>query len=212
MFHKGLDKEETMNKKIAITGGIGSGKSTVLKILREKGYSVFSCDEIYADVIKSKEYVEKINKIFPLAVKNGVIDRKNLSDEVFSDKDKRLALNQIAHPLIMKSLYENINERLKHEKMVFAEVPLLFENGFEKDFDAVIILSRDTDKRVSCVKERSGLSEEEILKRISAQFDYDNYFKNINFDKNKFFILTNNLKVVDLENALLNVLEKTNQS
>ena len=201
-----------MSKKIAITGGIGSGKSTVLNILREKGYSVFSCDAIYADVVKSKEYVEKINKIFPLAVKNGVIDRKYLSDEVFSDKEKRLALNQLAHPLIMKSLYENINEQLKHEEMVFAEVPLLFENGFEKDFDAVIILNRNMDKRVACVKERSGLSEEEILKRISAQFDYDNYFKNTDFDKNNFFVLTNNLKVDDLENALLHVLEKINQS
>ena len=72
-------------KKIAITGGIGSGKSTVARIIKERGFPVFSCDEIYKDVIKSAEYIEKIAQIFPNAVKNNIIDRQTLAKIVFSD-------------------------------------------------------------------------------------------------------------------------------
>jgi dephospho-CoA kinase len=114
-----------MGKKIAITGGIGSGKSTVSNILKVKGYPVYSCDEIYAELVNSKIYIDEIKKVFPTAVKQGKIDKKCLAEIIFSDKQERTRLNEIAHPLIMQTLLARMNE--SDSQIVFAEVPLLLE-------------------------------------------------------------------------------------
>ena len=90
--------------KIAITGGIGSGKSVVVTLLKESGYAVFSCDEIYKEIILSRKYVQKIEELFPEAVVNGQIDRKKLGEIVFADEEKRKHLNTLSHPIIMQSL------------------------------------------------------------------------------------------------------------
>ena len=65
-----------MKKSIAITGGIGSGKSTLAQIITDAGYPVYSCDEIYQEIIKSEEYIQKIQAAFPTAVRNDTIDKK----------------------------------------------------------------------------------------------------------------------------------------
>ena len=75
-----------MKKKIAVTGGIGSGKSTVCKLIENMGYSVFSCDKIYQNIIHSKRYVQEIERVFPSVVKQGEIDKKLLSEIVFSNE------------------------------------------------------------------------------------------------------------------------------
>ena len=156
--------------KVAITGGIGSGKSTALLYLKELGYPVFSCDEIYKEVISSKEYIDKIEEFFPEAVTNSCIERKILSEIIFNDPEKRALLNGIAHPLIMQKLYERMDNC--KDELVFAEVPLLFECGFENEFDHVIVILRKEEKRIQSVQERDGISEEKIKQRMQSQFDY----------------------------------------
>ena len=74
-----------MGKKIAVTGGIGSGKSTVLTLLKNLGYPVFSCDEIYREITESQAYVKEIETLFPSCVENGTINRKALAEIVFND-------------------------------------------------------------------------------------------------------------------------------
>lgn len=157
-------------KKIAITGGIGSGKSTVLNILREKGYVVFSCDEIYKNVIMSKEYIEEIERCFPQSIKDGEIDRKILSEIVFSSDEKRELLNSIAHPFIIKRLFEEIAKI--NSNLVFVEVPLLFEANLETKFDEIIIVLRGDEDRIKAVCERDKTPPESVLQRINSQFDY----------------------------------------
>ena len=161
-----------MGKKIAITGGIGSGKSTVSNILKEKGYPVYSCDEIYAELIHSENYICAIEKAFPSVVKEGKIDKKLLSNIIFSNAQARTRLNEIAHPLIMKRLFERMNET--DGEIVFAEVPLLFEGDFENLFERTIIVMRKVDERVRAVCMRDGISAQKAKERINAQFDYDN--------------------------------------
>ena len=160
-----------MGKKIAITGGIGSGKSAVSDILRDKGYPVYSCDEIYAELTKSKAYIKEIEKVFPAVVKQGEIDKKSLADIVFSNEQQRTRLNQIAHPLVMKTLLKHMNEN--ESQIVFAEVPLLLEGNFENLFDQTIVVLRNREDRLRAVCERDGVSLEKATERINAQFNYD---------------------------------------
>ena len=160
-----------MGKKIAITGGIGSGKSTVSNILKDKGYPVYSCDEIYAELVNSKEYIDEIKKAFPSAIKQGEIDKKCLAEIIFSDKQKRTQLNKIAHPLIMQTLLARMNEN--DSQIVFAEVPLLLEGNFENLFDKTIVVLRNREERIRSICNRDGIPPEKAEERINAQFDYD---------------------------------------
>lgn len=176
-------------KKIAITGGIGSGKSSVATYIASLGYPVFSCDEIYKNCIVSPEYIAKIQTEFPSAVINGQIDRKKLSECVFGNETARLRLNNIAHPLIMQELYRKMEKELS--AFVFAEVPLLFEGGYEKDFDVIIIVERNKDARIDSILRRDGLTKTEAEERIQAQNKLSNWIKEQISHKNVFRIENN---------------------
>ena len=158
--------------KVAITGGIGSGKSTVAQYLREKGYPVFSCDEIYKEIYTTEEYQLELLSAFPDCAVNGRIDKQLLTQRVFSDKNALSKLNEIAHKRIMSELYERM-ENVAGE-IAFAEVPLLFEGGYERDFDQVIVVLRNREKRINAAVLRDKTTSEAVLKRINSQYDYDN--------------------------------------
>ena len=84
----------TTKLKIAVTGGIGSGKSFALQYIASLGFPVFSCDEIYKQVILSKEYIEKIQQVFPECVIENQINRKKLAEIVFSNDAQMKQLNK----------------------------------------------------------------------------------------------------------------------
>lgn len=175
--------------RIAITGGIGSGKSLALQYISKIGYPIFSCDEIYKDVIQSKEYIEQIASICPDAVINGKIDRKKLAEYMFSNKELRNQINNIAHPLIMENLYVQMDKSASD--LVFAEVPLLFEGNFEGKFDKVIYIYRDKDTRIENVKLRDGISKTEIEQRMSAQFDPDSEAGKLRLETSNVYVIKN---------------------
>lgn len=157
----------TQNKRYAITGGIGSGKSAFSKILRETGYPVFSCDDIYAELCGEAEYLNALKKLFPDCVADGVVNRAALSQKVFSDRAELAKLNALSHPMIMRRLFE-LTER---EPVSFSEVPLLFEGGYETQFDGVIVLVRGEEERIKSVMARNGLTEDAVRARLANQFD-----------------------------------------
>jgi dephospho-CoA kinase len=194
-----------MSKKIAVTGGIGSGKSTVLSLLKEGGYSVFSCDEIYKQLLFDGEYIEKIKKLFPSAVQNERIQRQVLADIVFKDKQALETLNAVAHPLIMECLYENM--RNCTDILAFAEVPLLFEGNYQSQFDAVIVVQRSKEQRISAIVARDGLTREEAMQRISAQFDYDSPTAQKLFSNPNIFLLPNEGTEMQLKRDLKKILK-----
>lgn len=164
-----------MNKKlvVAVTGGIGSGKSVALKILSERGFNTVSCDEISRTLFDKKQVKKQLKKIFPTAVGDldSPIDRKVIADEVFNDKEKLKKLNELTHPLIVK---EALSRAKAFDGITFVEVPLLFEGGYEKLFDKVIVVVRALQTRVDSVIKRSAISEKEVYDRIKNQIDYDN--------------------------------------
>ncbi len=187
-----------MIQKIAITGGIGSGKSCVLEEIKKHGYEGSSCDEIYKEVIHQKEYVEKIKGVFPSAVKKGEdgeeIDRKELSRIVFQDEGALKQLNEIAHPLIMSALEKKMNAA--QGEYVFAEVPLLFEGNYQDIFDRVIVVLRDKKLRVEAIVRRDGVETREAELRIERQFDYE---KNAVAFSKRYFIFENNYGIDELK-------------
>lgn len=156
--------------KIAVTGGIGSGKSTVLKAFKEMGYPCFSCDEIYNAVFESADYKNSLVRALGCDIlTDGRLDRKKISAIVFSDKNKLAALNAAAHPLIMERLYSEMDKY----PLSFAEVPLLFESGRQDDFNKVIIVYRDKNARILSVMARDGCTRYEAERRIACQANYE---------------------------------------
>ena len=188
----------TQNKKIAVTGGIGSGKSAFCEILRKKGYPVFSCDEIYRNLWQNQAYLQGLCTLFPECVQAGKPDKKLLSAAVFGDRQKLETLNAYAHPKIMQTLLSE----MEGEGIFFAEVPLLFEGGFENLFDEVIALRRADDARLSAVAERDAVTAEEITARMNSQFDP------AKLSEKRCIIVENDGSLADLEKAAEEVLKK----
>ena len=195
-----------MSKKIAITGGIGSGKSTVCNILRDKGYPVYSCDEIYAKIVNSKQYISEIEKAFPAVIKKGEIDKKCLAAIIFSDEQERIRLNKIAHPLIMQTLLKQMND--DKNQIVFAEVPLLLEGEFENLFDQTIVVLRNQEERILSICERDGISPEKALERINAQFNYDDIKSKNRLEKIGMIFIENKGDLSALENSVDGALKR----
>ena len=191
-------------KKVAITGGIGSGKSTVLSILRNKGFVVFSCDEVYKEVITSNQYIEKISKYFPKAVINGVIDRAILSETIFQSAEQQELLNSIAHPLIIERLFQKIEK--SNADLVFVEVPLLFEANLESKFDNVIVVMREDEERINAVCVRDTTTKENVLKRIKSQFDYHSVDGRKRIEACNARILVNEDSIEYLQNKINSIL------
>lgn len=188
--------------KIAVTGGIGSGKSTVCKIINSLGYPVYSCDEVYKLVLQDGKTVQELTVEFGKEILNadGSLNRSALSAIVFNDEGKLERLNKITHPKIFEKLFKISSN---DEGVVFYEVPLLFEGGYEKLFDSVLVVLRDKKERIDCVMSRDNLSEEEVVSRLNKQYNYD-----IN-DFTKYYVIHNDGNIDDLMlkiNKLLSII------
>ena len=161
-------------KIIAVTGGIGAGKSTVSGIIKNLGYRVFGADEIYKKLLKNGEFKRKIYSAVGLAF-NGRFVKKQVADVVFNDKAKLDALNEVTHGEIMSAMLKKSKKALSNAKngLVFNEVPLLFEGGYENLYDGAIVVMRDKKARIAAVTARDGISEARTVARINNQLDYE---------------------------------------
>ena len=182
---------------IAITGGIGSGKSVALSIIADAGYKTLTCDGITKDLYEKRKIKLKLKKLFPTAVKgffNPQIDRKELSKIVFENQEQLKTLTDTITPLVMQ---EVLRRAKKIGQTVFVEVPLLFECGYEKYFDNVLVITRPLKERIESVKTRSNLTEEQIVARINAQVDYQQK------DLSPYTVITNDGDQVVLKEKVL---------
>lgn len=156
-------------RRIGITGGIGSGKSVVSRLLRIMGYSVYDTDSEAKRLMESSlEVVQKLSECFGRDIyHNGRLNRGLLSSRVFGKSDKIVLLNSIVHPVVRFDFYrwsESLNEEI-----CVVESAILYESRFDELVDEVWTVTAPEELRISRVRQRSGLTEEEIKKRMAAQ-------------------------------------------
>ena len=155
---------------IAITGTIGSGKSTVSAYIRDKGYPVFDCDAYNRELLlKGNAGYCLIKEAFPECFEGEELDKKKLSSIVFTNKKKKEKLESLLHPLIIGKMLEEKEE----SNIFFAEVPLLYEGGFETLFDKVILVTSKRDIALQRLEKR-GVDQKEAKRRIRNQMPFKN--------------------------------------
>jgi len=164
---------------VGLTGGIGTGKSTVSRKLRERGYPVIDLDVISREVIEYPEVIDELVRNFGneiLENQNNTsgkksISRNKLRQTVFKEEKKVSVLNSIMHPPIVEEMRRQIEELRKSYKTVFVEVQLLFEAKLEKEFDIIVLVYADKKTQLERVLKRDGRSEGEVQQIINAQMD-----------------------------------------
>jgi dephospho-CoA kinase len=154
--------------RIALTGSIGMGKSTVAGMFADAGVPVFDADAAVRHLQgPGGILVERIGELFPGCVRSGTLDRECLAQIVLEDPSKLAALEAIVHPAVREWRQAFIDRNSDAEVLVF-EIPLLFETGGEKEFDKVIVVSAPAEVQRARALERQGMSPaklESILRR-----------------------------------------------
>jgi dephospho-CoA kinase len=154
---------------VALTGGIGSGKSTVGQIFAQLGATVIDSDQLARDVIErgSIGFNEVVAKFGDEILKNGEIDRQILASLIFKDPAKRSELEQITHPLIRKA-FAKVVSNASPDSIVINQIPLLVESNHDYKFDHIITVSASESIRSERLIKR-GLTNDQIKQRMGAQ-------------------------------------------
>ncbi len=162
-----------MTKTIAITGGIGSGKSTFCSKLKEKGFKIHSSDEQVAKIYKNPEkkfvtYLRTIGLSKSISKKN--IDKKIISKIVFENKQIRKKLELYIFKIVRKKRSDFIKkEKQKKTKLIFIDIPLLFENNLEKQFNKVISIIASKQARLKRLKKTRKMTEKQFKNITRSQ-------------------------------------------
>lgn len=166
-----------MKKVIGITGSIATGKSSVSNYIKSKGYVVIDSDELVHKLyLKDGILYNKLISYFGESIKGiDQIDRNALRNIVFNDMNKLQALNSITHPIIfdeLKKVIESLNVDL-----IFIDVPLLFEAGFEKLCDKVVVVYTNIDIEIKRLMKRDNINKDEAYLKISKQMSIEEKVK-----------------------------------
>jgi dephospho-CoA kinase len=155
--------------RIALTGSIGMGKSTVAKMFEHAGVPVFDADAIVRKLqAPGGGLVDKIGEVFPGTVRCGTLDRECLAHIVLGDREKLAALERIVHPAVREAREEFVSDHPEAPALVF-EIPLLFETGGEGEFDKVVVVSAPPEVQRARVLQRTGMSAAKLDSIIARQ-------------------------------------------
>jgi dephospho-CoA kinase len=187
--------------RIGITGGIGSGKTTLCSLFEKRGIKVFYADEIARNLINTDPLIRK--KIIlefgeqAYLVADGTLNRQYIGDKVFSEKKKRDRLNAIVHPRVIEDIEKKTAAYCTSpQQYCLVEAALMFESGLNKKMDYVLSLITDDAVRRPRLEQRYGAADEDIQKRINAQLT------NEYFVSNSDFLIVNNRELTELQSKV----------
>lgn len=198
--------------KIGLTGGIGSGKSTVSKMLTEKGFKVIDSDDISRDVlIKYPEILEKIKIEFGSGFFDwrGEFRRREFGNHIFRFPKQRKKYEDIIIPYIKKEIFLELDKYERNgESMVILDAPTLIENALHTYMDYIIVVWVDNNTQIMRIKNRDKLSRDEAINRLNAQISLDRKkeYAHIIIDNNNDLLKTK--KQVDKVIDFLKVINK----
>jgi dephospho-CoA kinase len=156
---------------VGITGGIGSGKSTVCAIFKMLKGPVFEADKVAKQLLDSNRKVkEGLIQRFgkDIYTKNGTVDRKKLAEIIFNDDLQLKKMNELVHPVVREE-FENWVKENNKLPYVIHEAAILFESGFYKMMDYTILVSAPREKRIEWVMKRDGVSRKQVEERMKNQ-------------------------------------------
>jgi len=192
-------------QKIALTGNIASGKSQVESFIRAFNIPVIDADEIVLKLYCNADFVKKMSEKFCNYdfIENNTINRKKLADIVFSDIEFKNSLEKFVHPLVFEEI-EKFFAQNTQKPCVVASVPLLFECGFQNNFDKIILVTAALEIREKRLMTRNNLTSEQAKTRIISQMPQE---KKINRAD---FVIENNGSLDELEQKVKNLMEQLN--
>lgn len=161
---------------IGITGGIGSGKSTIATWVEEAGYPVISSDKLAKELMTSNDEIKlKLINAFgeEIYLQDGSLNKTLMSELIFSQKNSQVSkINQIVHPFVINEIVR-IGEdfAIEGKKLIFVESALMYESGMAEGYDYIITVFTNEEKVIERVKKRSGLSEERIRTIMKSQLN-----------------------------------------
>ncbi|MFV5701809.1 dephospho-CoA kinase [Flavobacterium sp. XS2P12] len=159
-----------MTKIIGLTGGIGSGKTTIANYFQSFGIPVYIADDEAKKIMQSSEIIAAIKNAFGNAIfENDILNREKLAEIVFSNPEKLEVLNTIVHPAVKKHFDQWLLEHATAPYIIY-EAAILFESGGYKRCDIIITVTVPVESRVERVMQRDGTTRELVLKRINAQW------------------------------------------
>lgn len=165
-----------MQKVIGLTGGIGTGKSTVSELLAVHGFKIVDADIAAREAVeKGSEGLEQVRQVFgdEAIDKNGEMNRKYVGEIVFNDDKMREKLNQIIHPIVRDLMERQKEAYLKEGFNVIMDIPLLFENNLQDTVDETWLVYASESIQVERLMERNDLTQEEAKARVYSQISID---------------------------------------
>ncbi|NLZ58776.1 MAG: dephospho-CoA kinase [Corynebacterium sp.] len=163
--------------RIGLTGGIGSGKSTVADLLSSEGFLIVDADQVARDIVEPgqpalAELVEAFGE--DILKPDGTLDRPGLAAKAFVSEEQTALLNAITHPRIAEESARRFAEaEARGEKVAVYDMPLLVEKGLDRKMDLVVVVDVEVEERVRRLVAKRGLTEEDVRRRIASQVPDD---------------------------------------
>jgi len=191
-----------MTKIIGLTGGIGSGKTTVANLFSTFGIPVYITDLEARNLMQSATVLDQIKTVFGNSVfEKGVLIRDKLSETVFKDENKLAQLNAIVHPAVKEHFQQWLLEHKSHSFIIY-ETAILFESGSYKNCDFIINVVAPLETRIQRVIERDNTTREKVLERIKNQWNDEQKSSKSDFTLENINLETVNLQIVKILNFL----------